>query len=342
MTFNHVLLQAALSKTLPLDKALHPDGKARPSVSPSKTPLLDEVLKKTRQVKMKMENCAMELFTANETIMRKMGAGSLLLRAEMVLAKSKNMEDRVQECMRELDEVNNALTQEIGDRNKLNRELVNALQKLSGTQNVLCGLHDTWAIAHEVVEETKKRSLLDFATGIPNRELFNGRFEHALALAKRRNWDLAVLFIDLDRFKSINDTHGHAVGDRVLQMVAQRLREQARSEDTICRYGGDEFLYLLVNPQGIENIQRIAIKVFGLISQALITDDLILAVEPSIGIAIYPENGTSGAELVSNADAAMYRAKATKTGFVFFDENIQAKFKPLNLGCINYLDDRGS
>ena len=175
MTFNHVLLQAALSKILPLDKALHPDGKARPSVSPSKTPLLDEALKKTRQVKMKMENCVMELFTANETIMRKMGAGSLLLRAEMVLAKSKNMEDRVQECMRELDEVNNALTQEIGDRNKLNRELVNALQKLSGTQNVLCGLHDTWAIAHEVVEETKKRSLLDFATGIPNRELFNGR-----------------------------------------------------------------------------------------------------------------------------------------------------------------------
>lgn len=84
---------------------------------------------------MKIENCAMELFTANETIMRKMGAGSLLLRAEMVLAKSKNMEDRVQECMRELDEVNNALTQEIGDRNKLNRELVNALQKLSGRRN---------------------------------------------------------------------------------------------------------------------------------------------------------------------------------------------------------------
>ena len=139
-----------------------------------------------------------------------------------------------------------------------------------------------------MVEKAKQRTLRDFATGIPNRELFNDRLDHAIAYARRCDWILAVMFIDLDGFKQINNTHGHALGDRILQVVAQRLHEQVRSDDTVCRYGGDEFLYLLVKPHRIENIQRVARNVFDRISQASFIDGLTPTVEPSIGIAVYP------------------------------------------------------
>jgi two-component system cell cycle response regulator len=104
----------------------------------------------------------------------------------------------------------------------------------------------------------EQRTLHDSTTGLPNRDLFDDRLTHAIALAKRHTWMLAVMFLDLDRFKCINDTHGHAVGDGVLKEVAKRLLQHTRDEDTVCRNGGDEFLYLLMNPQGSENIERIA------------------------------------------------------------------------------------
>jgi diguanylate cyclase len=291
-----------------------------PSPVSADKPFLENALKKSQEVKDKVEKCAIELSTVNETVKKEMAAGITLQQAEEALAQSERVEDKVQECAGELDEVNNVLAQEIDGRDKLNRELIETLQELSSTPNILSTPQDILAIAHEVVAEAKQRTLRDFATGIPNRLLFNDRLEQAIALAKRRSWVLAVMFIDLDRFKLINDTHGHAMGDRVLQIVAQRLHEQVRSEDTVCRYGGDEFLYLLVNPQGMDNIQRIAHKVFDRISQILIIDGLALTVEPSIGIALYPDDGSTGHEVVTKADAAMYRAKEKKAGYIFFND----------------------
>ena len=191
---------------------------------------------------------------------------------------------------------------------------------MKSTKHILSHTEGNLAIAHEVAEEATQRTLRDFVTGIANRELFNDRLEQAIALAERGGWILGVMFIDLDKFKLINDTHGHAIGDRVLQGVAQRLNDQVRGGDTICRWGGDEFLYLLVNPQNNTNIERVACKVLNSISQTLIIDDLVLTIKPSIGIAVYPSNGSTGEELVVNADAAMYRAKKNETGFAFFDE----------------------
>jgi diguanylate cyclase len=281
---------------------------------------LEQVLEKSQEVKEKVEKCAIELSTVNETVKKEMAAGITLQQTEKALAQSESVENKVQECAGELDEINEVLAQEIDDRKKHNRELIETLQGLSATQNILSTTRDVLAIAHEVVEEAKQRTLHDSATGIPNRELFNDRLEQAIALAKRCEWLLAVMFIDLDRFKPINDTHGHVVGDQVLQVVARRLNEQVRGEDTVCRYGGDEFLYLLVNPQSIENVQRITRKVFDRISRTMSIDDLTLTVEPSIGIAIFPDNGTTGQELVMKADAAMYRAKERKAGYIFFND----------------------
>jgi diguanylate cyclase (GGDEF)-like protein len=155
----------------------------------------------------------------------------------------------------------------------------------------------------------EQRTLHDSTTGLPNRDLFDDRLTHAIALAKRHTWMLAVMFLDLDRFKCVNDTHGHAVGDGVLKEVAKRLLQHTRGEDTVCRNGGDEFLYLLMNPQGSENIDRIAGALLKSIGQPIDMGDLQLVVKASIGIAVYPENGTTGEQLIRNADTAMYRAK---------------------------------
>jgi diguanylate cyclase (GGDEF)-like protein len=164
----------------------------------------------------------------------------------------------------------------------------------------------------------EQKALHDSTTGLPNRDLFNDRLAHAIAMAKRHAWTLAVMFLDLDRFKFINDTHGHAVGDKVLQEVAKRLSGHARDEDTVCRNGGDEFLYLLINPQGSENIRRIADTLLQTISQPIDAGDLKPIIKASIGIAVYPDDGTTGEQLIRNADAAMYRAKESVSGRMFF------------------------
>src|SRR6202044_3678914 len=101
------------------------------------------------------------------------------------------------------------------------------------------------AAAVEQVEGSRNAALHDSLTGLPNRVLFRDRLEHGIAQAKRHRWILAVMFVDMDNFKSINDTYGHEAGDAVLQTVAKRLAHNARVDDTVSRYGGDEFLYLL-------------------------------------------------------------------------------------------------
>jgi two-component system cell cycle response regulator len=165
----------------------------------------------------------------------------------------------------------------------------------------------------------EQRVLHDSTTGLPNRDLFDDRLTHAIALAKRHTWTLAVMFLDLDRFKFINDTHGHAVGDGVLKEIAKRLLQHTRDEDTVCRNGGDEFLYLLMNPQGSKNIEQIAATLLKTIGQPIDMGDLQPVVKASIGIAVYPDNGTIGEQLIRNADTAMYRAKKSMIGLCFFN-----------------------
>jgi len=164
----------------------------------------------------------------------------------------------------------------------------------------------------------EQKALHDSTTGLPNRDLFDDRLTHAIALAKRHAWTLAVMFLDLDRFKCINDTHGHAVGDEVLKEVAKRLLQHTREEDTVCRNGGDEFLYLLMNPQGTGNIERIARNLLKTIGQPIDMGDLQPVIKASIGIAVYPDDGTTGEQLIRNADTAMYGAKKGMIGCILF------------------------
>lgn len=162
------------------------------------------------------------------------------------------------------------------------------------------------------------RSLHDGATGLPNRELFDDRVAQAIALADRHQWTLAILFIDLDHFKAINDTYGHDAGDEVLKETARRLQRQIRFEDTVCRCGGDEFLLLMINPCGVGNIEKMVVALQESVGQPIDVGRIKILLRASIGIAVYPENGKSGQQLIRNADAAMYRAKIGPGGHIFF------------------------
>ena len=173
--------------------------------------------------------------------------------------------------------------------------------------------------AQQHAREAQVRAMHDSLTGLPNRELFDDRLTHAIALAERHDWTLAVMFLDLNRFKSLNDAHGHTAGDAALKAISRRLMQYVRDEDTVCRNGGDEFLYLLMNPRGKKNIEQIAHSVLRTIAQPVPIADLQLTIKASIGIAIYPEHGASGGQLIAKADAAMYSGKQRSRGVAFFD-----------------------
>jgi diguanylate cyclase len=177
--------------------------------------------------------------------------------------------------------------------------------------------HSNASLASALASEERAtlRAMHDHTTGLPNRALFDDRLSHALALAERHDWTLAVMFLDLDRFKNVNDVHGHAAGDAVLKEVAKRLAQDARDEDTVCRNGGDEFLYLLMNPKGRDNVERIAAAVIENLARTIRVGEKQLNIRPSIGIAIYPDGGSTGEALIQNADAAMYRAKKIDCGY---------------------------
>ena len=149
----------------------------------------------------------------------------------------------------------------------------------------------------------------DVLTDLPNRSLFCERVDQALALAKRHATKLAVLFIDLDWFKPVNDTWGHQVGDLLLQAVAERMRQRVRAADTLGRLGGDEFVVLLSDLASTECAMRVAEDLRLALARPFVVEGHELAISASIGMALYPEHGATVDELASHADAAMYRAK---------------------------------
>jgi diguanylate cyclase (GGDEF)-like protein len=151
--------------------------------------------------------------------------------------------------------------------------------------------------------------------------LFNDRLEHGLAQAQRHGWTLAVMFVDLDDFKNINDTYGHDAGDAVLRAIADRLLECTRNDDTVSRHGGDEFLYLLMEVQNEQDITAIADKLIEAIQAPcpLVAggQEISPCIHASVGISIFPRHGTTPEALINRADSAMYKAKRNKSGYSF-------------------------
>jgi diguanylate cyclase len=262
--------------------------------------VLTQVLGQNEHVHELIDQSAEELSSANIDIKHALVDSDPLPEVESALDKNEAVIGQLHDASEKLTAVNQALQMEIRDRIMVHHQL---------------------AAAVEQEEAHRSAALHDRLTALPNRALFEDRLEHGIAQAKRHRWILAVMFVDLDEFKSINDTYGHQAGDAVLQTVAMRLKHNTRNDDTISRFGGDEFLCVLTQLHEQNEIAMIAAKILKAIRAPcdVRVDDVIvnLGIEASIGISVFPKDGASAAALIKRADEAMYVAKENKSGFAF-------------------------
>jgi diguanylate cyclase (GGDEF)-like protein/PAS domain S-box-containing protein len=185
-------------------------------------------------------------------------------------------------------------------------EIMTAL--LKGSEGVVVVIRD---ITERMQTEEKIRQMAyhDSLTGLPNRKLFSDRLDIALAQAQRNQKKVGITMLDLDNFKDVNDTLGHAMGDLFLKAMAERLSAGLREGDTVARLGGDEFVLILPDLETIENVIQVAQKIIDSFCKPFLVDTHQLVVTTSIGIAVYPNDGTDEDILLKNADIAMYQAK---------------------------------
>jgi diguanylate cyclase (GGDEF)-like protein/PAS domain S-box-containing protein len=211
---------------------------------------------------------------------------------EALLRAHEELEQRVAERTAELASANSQLQEEVFER-------MQAEQRI-------------WHIAHH-----------DSLTGLPNRTLLHDRLQQALAQAQRGQHRVAVMFLDLDRFKTVNDTLGHAIGDELLKHVAERLKSVVRAVDTVSRLGGDEFVVVLHEMSSPDDAVQVAEKILNAMAPEVLIDSHQLHATPSIGISIFPDDGDEVFALMKNADTAMYHAKAAgRNNFQFFAQQM--------------------
>jgi diguanylate cyclase (GGDEF)-like protein/PAS domain S-box-containing protein len=181
--------------------------------------------------------------------------------------------------------------------------------------------------ARKVAEErVQYLAYYDALTELPNRTLLHDRLSKAMASARRQKDKVALLFLDLDRFKNINDSLGHALGDLLLQKVAERLKRWAREQDTVARLGGDEFLLVLTRIRDVADAAVAAERLMAVMTHEFIVDGNPLSISCSLGVSIFPEHGESAESLIKNADAAMYSAKEKgRNNFRFFTEKMNTE-----------------
>ena len=180
--------------------------------------------------------------------------------------------------------------------------------------------------ARRVAEEMMHASQHDFLTGLPNRLLMEDRLGQAIALAERHSGEVAVLYLDLDQFRQVNDSLGHMVGDKLLQSVAERLQEQVRTPDTVSRQGGDEFVVLLQEVKGKADVELVTKRILEAVAEVHSIGENEVSITASVGVSRYPEDGVDAETLVRHADTALYQAKASGLGsFKFFKAAMNAR-----------------
>lgn len=185
------------------------------------------------------------------------------------------------------------------------------------TINYVSVIQDVTAQRH-YHEELKELALYDNLTGLANRRLFKEQVNTALHMARRRDIIFAILFIDLDGFKPVNDKYGHEAGDYVLSEFGKRLKQALREDDEACRFGGDEFTMLLSMVESSEDAQKAALRLLDNLLQPISWEEHAISVGASIGIALYPQDGEDYDTLIKSADARMYQAKQKGKGKVRF------------------------
>ena len=276
---------------------------------------LGGVLKKNEKIKETVKEAASKLTRVNEVLKEEKVPIPVMREA---ITQNKEVESKVAKAAEDLKLVNVKLAKEMAERIVIESELAD-------TKTDLVEVRDDLSKAQVKEEEAQQIALQDALTSLPNRVAFKQSLDHGLAQAKRHGWGLAVLFLDIDKFKSINDSHGHDMGDQVLLMVANRLQSSVRDEDMVSRWGGDEFVCLLLEVKQEADVTRLAEKMINRIAEAFEFNGTVLSIRASIGIAIYPVDGETADILFKNADTAMYKAKGTEKRVVLFRESGERK-----------------
>ncbi|MFL9609184.1 EAL domain-containing protein [Methylobacillus sp. Pita2] len=211
--------------------------------------------------------------------------------------------------------------------------VLNATGTYAGTHESGTPFSGTYGVARDISDRKKVEEVItrqayhDTLTGLPNRALFKGRLNVALNHAKRNQQQLAIMFLDLDRFKWVNDTLGHFYGDELLKHVAQRLSGCLRAQDTLARMGGDEFTLLLHDLQQPDDASLVAAKIVEELKRPFLLDEREIFISSSIGIALYPDHGDSIETLIKSADIAMYHVKwRGKNGYQYYEASMNAMF----------------
>ena len=211
---------------------------------------------------------------------------------------------------------------------------LSAMGMYTGNHESKSSYTGTYGVARDVTERKIAEDTINFQayhdllTKLPNRALLNDRLSLAINQAKREEEKLAVMFLDLDRFKNINDSLGHMIGDELLQQVSMRLKECIRAADTLARFGGDEFTLMLPKlHNGQEDARKLAEKITRTLKQPFNIDGHELYVSASIGIALYPQDGTDIDSLIKHADVAMYHVKGQgKNGYQFYSNEMNVPY----------------
>lgn len=285
-------------------------------ISPAKSNSLGRVLSRSRKIKEAIKQAAVRLTSATAVLKHGKRTNSPVHTVEETIAQYEDVENEMARAADDLSQANTALAVEVAERVDIESELADVKTDLAETRDKL-------SESQTKEYEARQRALHDTLTGLPNRALFDQGLDHGLIQARRHGWGLAVLFIDIDDFKSINDSYGHGVGDDVLLTVANRLRSFVRAEDMVSRWGGDEYVCLLLEVRQEAEVTRLAEKMIGRIAEAFESSGTVLSIGCSIGIAVYPADGETADILLKNADTAMYRAKGAERKVVLFRDTKQ-------------------
>ena len=283
-------------------------SKAVNTTASAKRASLGGVLRKTEKIKETVKEAATELTSVNE-VLRQTNVPAQAIRT--ALTQNEDVEHKVAKAADDLRLVNAKLAKEVAERIVIESELAD-------TKTDLAEVRDDLSKSQVKEEEAQQIALKDALTGLPNRVSFEQRLDHGLIQAKRHGWGLAVFVIDIDKFKRINDSYGHDLGDQVLLMVARRLQSSVRGEDMVSRWGGDEFVCLLLEVKQAADVIRIAEKMIERIAEGCEFDGTTLCIRASVGIAIYPADGETPDILFKHADRAMYKAKRAKKRVMLF------------------------
>lgn len=281
---------------------------------PAKKVTLRRVLNKNKKIKKNVKHAASELTSINEVLNQGIKVNIPLQTIEEAITLNEDVEHKVARAADDLHQVNIELAKEVDERVVIESELAD-------TKTDLAKVRDDLSKSQAKEEETRKFTSQDALTGLPNRVLFVQHLDQGLIQAKRHGWGLAVLFIDLDKFKSVNDSYGHDLGDKALLMVANRLQSFIREEDTVSRWGGDEFMCLLLEVKQEADVTRLAEQMVNRIAVSCEFNGIVLSIRASIGIAIYPADGETADVLIKNADTAMFKAKGTEKRVALFRES---------------------